>query len=171
MFPDVEPALRRWHAAGKKVQTHHSTNDSPAFSPCRGCCVGSRHTSTRVGAGRLSVSFSVVVVTEICDRYSVDFSILQQGGYSGGLRREAWWPTLLNCLCSLVCRNKREKRSYREIALSLGVEDCAQITFCTDVYEEAVAARDAGEWSSECTAYPRTFADRTMLWLECLILR
>ena len=67
---------------------------------------------------------------------------------------------VVDFLRSVVRRNKREERSYREIALSLGVEDCAQITFCTDIYEEAEAARDAGECPGQCTARPRTFCDR-----------
>ena len=81
---------------------------------------------------------------ETCGRYSADFLTPQQGRYSGA-RPTA--PALLSMLAyafHFVYRNKREERSYREIALSLGVEDCAQITFCTDVYEEAKAAQDAG---------------------------
>eukprot|EP00271_Cylindrocystis_brebissonii_P021867 TRINITY_DN8101_c0_g1_i1.p1 TRINITY_DN8101_c0_g1~~TRINITY_DN8101_c0_g1_i1.p1 ORF type:complete len:514 (-),score=77.94 TRINITY_DN8101_c0_g1_i1:701-2242(-) len=39
---------------------------------------------------------------------------------------------------------KREARSYSEIALSLGCERPAEVTFCTDVLQEAQAAREAG---------------------------
>eukprot|EP00897_Mesotaenium_endlicherianum_P000305 jgi/Mesen1/10275/ME000785S09552 len=39
---------------------------------------------------------------------------------------------------------KREARSYAEIALSVGVDSPASITFCTDILEEAVAAKAAG---------------------------
>lgn len=41
---------------------------------------------------------------------------------------------------------KVESRSYKEIALSLGVDCPSKIMFATDVHAEAVAARDAG-WS------------------------
>ncbi|GJP35207.1 hypothetical protein CLOM_g19717 [Closterium sp. NIES-68] len=40
--------------------------------------------------------------------------------------------------------NKREARSYSEIALSVGVDSPALITFCTDILEEAQAAKQAG---------------------------
>ncbi|KAG8089828.1 hypothetical protein GUJ93_ZPchr0011g28551 [Zizania palustris] len=40
--------------------------------------------------------------------------------------------------------NKRETRSYCEISLSLGVDNPAQILFITDVFQEAVAAKSAG---------------------------
>lgn len=39
---------------------------------------------------------------------------------------------------------KREARSYAEIALSLGVESPGDITFCTDIIQEAAAAKEAG---------------------------
>ncbi|EPS70848.1 hypothetical protein M569_03907, partial [Genlisea aurea] len=40
--------------------------------------------------------------------------------------------------------NKREARSYREIAESVGVDSPSQILFITDVYQEAAAAAEAG---------------------------
>ena len=45
-------------------------------------------------------------------------------------------------------RNKREARSYREIALSLGVDEPNQIVFATDVVQEAMAAKEAGMFTS-----------------------
>lgn len=39
---------------------------------------------------------------------------------------------------------KREAGSYAQIALSLGVDAPSDITFCTDIIQEAEAARDAG---------------------------
>lgn len=45
----------------------------------------------------------------------------------------------------VTIRNKREARSYSEIALSVGVDSPADITFATDVLAEAVAAKEAGE--------------------------
>lgn len=49
-------------------------------------------------------------------------------------------------LCS-AHRNKREARSYKEIALSVGVDSPAHITFATDVLAEAEAAKQAGEFA------------------------
>jgi methionine salvage enolase-phosphatase E1 len=46
-----------------------------------------------------------------------------------------------------------EAQSYREIALSLGVDDPAQITFATDVFGEAVAAAQAG-WRAVLVTRP-----------------
>ncbi|CAD6257123.1 unnamed protein product [Miscanthus lutarioriparius] len=40
--------------------------------------------------------------------------------------------------------NKRETRSYFEISQSLGVDNPSQILFITDVFQEAIAAKDAG---------------------------
>ncbi|KAK3118705.1 hypothetical protein QOZ80_9BG0704740 [Eleusine coracana subsp. coracana] len=40
--------------------------------------------------------------------------------------------------------NKRETRSYSEISQSLGVDSPSQILFITDVFQEAVAAKNAG---------------------------
>ncbi|CAO2144130.1 unnamed protein product [Urochloa humidicola] len=40
--------------------------------------------------------------------------------------------------------NKRETRSYFEIAQSLGVDNPSQILFITDVFQEAIAAKNAG---------------------------
>nr|XP_043628144.1 probable bifunctional methylthioribulose-1-phosphate dehydratase/enolase-phosphatase E1 [Erigeron canadensis] len=40
--------------------------------------------------------------------------------------------------------NKRETKSYIEIAESLGVDNPSEVLFVTDVYEEAVAAKAAG---------------------------
>ena len=44
-------------------------------------------------------------------------------------------------------RNKREIRSYVEISESLGVDTPSEILFITDVYQEAVAAKAAGNES------------------------
>ncbi|GJN40294.1 hypothetical protein PR202_gb29492 [Eleusine coracana subsp. coracana] len=41
-------------------------------------------------------------------------------------------------------KNKRETRSYSEISQSLGVDSPSQILFITDVFQEAVAAKNAG---------------------------
>jgi methionine salvage enolase-phosphatase E1 len=41
-------------------------------------------------------------------------------------------------------RNKRETCSYVEITESLGVDKPSEILFVTDVYQEAVAAKAAG---------------------------
>jgi methionine salvage enolase-phosphatase E1 len=46
-----------------------------------------------------------------------------------------------------------EAQSYREIALSLGVDDPSQITFATDVHAEAVAASQAG-WTPVLVVRP-----------------
>lgn len=42
------------------------------------------------------------------------------------------------------CRNKKETTSYIEISESLGVDNPAEIMFLTDVYQEATAAKAAG---------------------------
>lgn len=39
---------------------------------------------------------------------------------------------------------KMEARSYKEIALNLGVDSTSEILFATDVHAEAVAAKEAG---------------------------
>ncbi|PKA57817.1 putative bifunctional methylthioribulose-1-phosphate dehydratase/enolase-phosphatase E1 1 [Apostasia shenzhenica] len=54
---------------------------------------------------------------------------------------------LRNYLCGFFdtsVGNKREKKSYFEIWQSVGVDKPSQILFITDVYQEAVAAKDAG---------------------------
>ena len=47
-------------------------------------------------------------------------------------------------ILSHIHRNKREARSYFEISQSLGVDNPSQILFITDVFEEAVAAKNSG---------------------------
>lgn len=44
-----------------------------------------------------------------------------------------------------MCRTKREARSYYEIWQSVGVDRPSQILFLTDVYQEAAAAKAAGD--------------------------
>ena len=41
-------------------------------------------------------------------------------------------------------RNKKEARSYLEISETLGVDKPSEILFVTDVYQEAAAAKAAG---------------------------
>jgi methionine salvage enolase-phosphatase E1 len=53
---------------------------------------------------------------------------------------------ILSITCVLICSNKKETRSYLEIAQSLGVDTESQILFVTDVYQEAVAAKAAGKY-------------------------
>eukprot|EP00955_Chlamydomonas_euryale_P104004 365535-Chlamydomonas_euryale.AAC.40 len=48
---------------------------------------------------------------------------------------------------------KKEARSYKEIALSLGVDSPSELLFATDVYEEAVAAKAAG-WQAVLVVRP-----------------
>lgn len=43
-----------------------------------------------------------------------------------------------------MIRGKREAKSYSEIALSVGVDSPADITFATDILQEAQAAQQAG---------------------------
>jgi methylthioribulose 1-phosphate dehydratase/enolase-phosphatase E1 len=45
----------------------------------------------------------------------------------------------------LLCRTKREARSYYEIWQSVGVDRPSQILFLTDVYQEAAAAKASGK--------------------------
>lgn len=45
---------------------------------------------------------------------------------------------------SLFIRNKRETKSYAEIAESVGVDRPSEVLFLTDVFQEAVAAKAAG---------------------------
>lgn len=45
----------------------------------------------------------------------------------------------------LMCRNKKESTSYVEITQSLGVDKPSDILFVTDVLQEAVAAKAAGQ--------------------------
>ncbi|XP_010265717.1 PREDICTED: probable bifunctional methylthioribulose-1-phosphate dehydratase/enolase-phosphatase E1 1 [Nelumbo nucifera] len=40
--------------------------------------------------------------------------------------------------------NKRESRSYFEISQSVGVDNPSEVLFITDVYQEAIAAKEAG---------------------------
>ena len=46
-----------------------------------------------------------------------------------------------------------EAQSYKEIELSLGVDEPSQIMFATDVYGEAVAASEAG-WEAVLVVRP-----------------
>ena len=48
---------------------------------------------------------------------------------------------------------KLEARSYRDIALSLGVDSPSELLFATDVLGEAVAARAAG-WQAVLVSRP-----------------
>lgn len=60
-----------------------------------------------------------------------------------------FYPFLMVLLCTFHllffgCRNKKETTSYIEISESLGVDNPAEILFLTDVYQEATAAKAAG---------------------------
>jgi len=46
-----------------------------------------------------------------------------------------------------------EASSYREIGLSLGVDSGEEVTFATDIYAEAVAAKEAG-WNAVLVTRP-----------------
>ncbi len=46
-----------------------------------------------------------------------------------------------------------EAQSYKEIGLSLGIDKPSQILFATDVYGEAVAAKEAG-WEAVLVVRP-----------------
>ncbi|CAI7769977.1 unnamed protein product [Closterium sp. NIES-54] len=61
-------------------------------------------------------------------------------GYSnvGDLRR------FISGFFDTTTGHKREARSYSEIALTLGADSPSHITFCTDILEEAQAAKQAG---------------------------
>ncbi|CAI5958866.1 unnamed protein product [Closterium sp. NIES-64] len=61
-------------------------------------------------------------------------------GYSnvGDLRR------FISGFFDTTTGHKREARSYSEIALTLGAHSPSDITFCTDILEEAQAAKQAG---------------------------
>lgn len=50
----------------------------------------------------------------------------------------------LTCYFDTSVGHKRSADSYREISLSLGVDSGSEILFVTDIFEEAVAAREAG---------------------------
>jgi len=50
----------------------------------------------------------------------------------------------LSCYFDTTVGRKREKKSYQEIGLSLGVEGMEEVLFLTDVVEEGLAAREAG---------------------------
>ncbi len=50
----------------------------------------------------------------------------------------------ISCYFDTKIGNKRDVDSYREIALSLGVDSPDQILFVTDILEEALAAKEAG---------------------------
>lgn len=52
-----------------------------------------------------------------------------------------------------LCCAQSEKKSYCNIALSLGVDDPSQITFATDIEAEAVAASAAG-WNAVLVVRP-----------------
>ena len=53
-----------------------------------------------------------------------------------------------NVVLYCKCRNKREPRSYKEICLSVGVDEPSQVVFATDVIQEAIAAKEAGMHTS-----------------------
>eukprot|EP00606_Chrysophyceae_sp_TOSAG23-5_P000395 GSChrysophyteH2.ASY1.ANO1.287.1 assembled CDS len=50
----------------------------------------------------------------------------------------------INCYFDTTTGPKREKQSYTDILLSLGVDVQSDVLFVTDVYEEALAANSAG---------------------------
>ncbi len=52
-----------------------------------------------------------------------------------------------------TCGPKAEPRSYREIALSIGVDSPSQLLFATDVLAEAEAAKEAG-WNAVLVSRP-----------------
>ncbi|KAG2561936.1 hypothetical protein PVAP13_8KG210508 [Panicum virgatum] len=74
--------------------------------------------------------------------------------YSSGSReaqRLLFGNTMFGDLRKFLCGyfdtttgNKRETKSYFEISQSLGVDSPSQILFITDVYQEAIAAKNAG---------------------------
>ena len=50
----------------------------------------------------------------------------------------------LSCYFDTVVGHKRDASSYNEISLYLGVDKASEILFVTDIFEEAVAATEAG---------------------------
>ncbi len=50
----------------------------------------------------------------------------------------------ISCYFDTKIGNKRDCNSYKEILLSLGVDTPSKVVFITDIYEEAVAAEEAG---------------------------
>ena len=52
-----------------------------------------------------------------------------------------------------LCGAQSEEKSYRNIAMSLGVDDPSQIMFATDIEAEAVAASAAG-WGAVLVVRP-----------------
>lgn len=52
--------------------------------------------------------------------------------------------SLISCYFDTKIGNKREINSYKEICLTLGVDNASEILFLTDIIEEAQAATDAG---------------------------
>ena len=50
----------------------------------------------------------------------------------------------ISCYFDTTIGNKRDPNSYKEILLSLGVDSPSKVVFITDIFEEAVAAADAG---------------------------
>ena len=52
--------------------------------------------------------------------------------------------TLITLRTPVPCRNKKETHSYIEISESLGVDKPSDILFVTDVFQEAFAAKGAG---------------------------
>lgn len=52
----------------------------------------------------------------------------------------------ISLFTAISYRNKKETRSYVEISDSLGVDKPSEILFVTDVLQEAVAAKGAGNY-------------------------
>lgn len=106
-----------------------------------------RSTYTQVAAGRRKGYYLAIRPMVICDNTSVVSLTPQQGMISCSISislhilkngSEIMIPSRINR------SNKRETRSYFEISQSLGVDSPAQILFITDVFQEAVAAKSAG---------------------------
>ena len=52
-----------------------------------------------------------------------------------------------------MLRLQVEAGSYKEIGLSLGVDSESEVTFATDIFAEAVAAKEAG-WNAVLVSRP-----------------
>eukprot|EP00850_Spirogloea_muscicola_P010338 SM000060S19670 [mRNA] locus=s60:473542:478726:- [translate_table: standard] len=116
-FPDVASMLATWTAMGIRVYIYSS---------------GSREAQAQI-FGHAQVGDLRKYISGYFDTTTGQYVALQ----------------LISAKFALLgnsnCMGKREARSYKEIALSVGAgEEPARVCFCTDVLAEATAAKEAG---------------------------
>ncbi|CAI5530542.1 unnamed protein product [Closterium sp. Naga37s-1] len=151
-FSDVLTALTQWHAAGCKIYIYSSgsreaqhlvfTSPPPPSSPPSLSSPLSPLQIYIYSSGSREAQHLIFGYSNVGDlrRFISGFFDTTTGSPSVPTSSLSSFPSLT----VIASSHKREARSYSEIALTLGADSPSHITFCTDILEEAQAAKQVG---------------------------